>query len=312
MKRLRKQRPIPGIQLPGRMDTITDALCPTVPRLTHPTAIRTNEEPPVLFSMHELITAVRSLPNGKAPGPDGLSNEIIKVAVSIDPSHFLHTYNASLASGKFPDRWKVDKLVLLPKPGKSLENPSAYRPICLLDGCVPWDHILRAAWARNVPGSLLKMMEAYLCARSIELPGVDGKEGRRKETNCGVPQGSVLEPYLCNLFSDLVRIALPEDVELIAFADDMALISTASVSFLLEERLEAAYSIDPPSKLFLARRGLKGKTTQEVKEETMRKWLLKVENAKKEEWTRTLIRDVRKWVTRKHGTMGFHLTQILS
>ncbi|KAL4143950.1 hypothetical protein QTP88_006198 [Uroleucon formosanum] len=108
----------------------------------------------------------------------------------------------------------------------------------------PWDHILRAAWARNVPGSLLKIMEAYLCTRSIELPGVDGEEGRRKKTNCGVPQGSVLGPDLCNLlYDDLVRIALPDDVELIAFADDVALILTVSFSFLLEERLEAAYSI---------------------------------------------------------------------
>ncbi|KAL4143949.1 hypothetical protein QTP88_006197 [Uroleucon formosanum] len=103
MKRLRKQRPIPGMQLPGRMDTITDTLFPTVPRLTHPTSNCTNLEPPVLFSMHELITAVRSLPNGKVSGPDGLSNEIIKVAVSVDTSRFLHTYNACLASGKFPD-----------------------------------------------------------------------------------------------------------------------------------------------------------------------------------------------------------------
>lgn len=109
---------------------------------------------------------------------------------------------------------------------------------------VPWDHILRAAWARNVPGSMLKMMEAYLCTRSIELPGIDGEEGRGKETNCGVPQGSVLGPDLRNLlYDDLVRIALSDDVELIAFADDVEVISTASASFLLEERLEAAYSI---------------------------------------------------------------------
>lgn len=135
MKRLRRQRPIPGIQLPGRVDNIIDALFPTAPSRTPSTVHRTSDEPPEPFSMAELITAARSLPNGKAPGPDGLSNEIIKTAVSVDPSQFLRTYNACLASGEFPDRWKVGKLVLLQKPGKPLENPSAYIPICLLDGC---------------------------------------------------------------------------------------------------------------------------------------------------------------------------------
>lgn len=315
-KRLRRQRPIPGIQLPGRVDSITDALFPTVPCPSRPVAIPVSEESPILFSAEELTTAARSLPNRKAPGPDGLSNEIIKAAVSANPSRFLRTFNTCLASGKFPDRWKLGKLVLLLKPGKPLDNPSAYRPICLLDGCgkllekmlvnrlrehlarndglarnqygfrsgrstldalerlkaivrsattghphhhrlvgmltldvrnafntAPWDHILRAARERKVPHGVFRMLEAYLSDRSIELPGVDGREGRRRATNCGVPQGSVLGPDLWNLlYDDLARIALPDGVELIAFADDVALISTASIPFILEERLEVAYA----------------------------------------------------------------------
>ena len=35
--------------------------------------------------------------------------------------------------GHFPDRWKIQKLVLLPKPGKPPGYPASYRPICLLD-----------------------------------------------------------------------------------------------------------------------------------------------------------------------------------
>ncbi|KAL4082648.1 hypothetical protein QTP88_029709 [Uroleucon formosanum] len=114
MKRLRRQRPIPGIQLPGRVDNIVDALFPTLPSRTPSTVHRTGVEPPEPFSMAELTTAARSLPNGKAPGPDGY---------------------------------------------------------------------------------------------------------------------------------DLLRIALPDEVELIAFADDVAVISTACAPFLLEERLEEAYNV---------------------------------------------------------------------
>lgn len=59
----------------------------------------------------------------------------------------------------------------------------------------------------------------------------------------GLPQGSVLGPDLWNLLYDgLLRIALPQDVEIIAFADDIALVATAQVTFLLEERLEVAFS----------------------------------------------------------------------
>lgn len=40
-----------------------------------------------------------------------------------------------LVIGRFPESWKIGKLVLLNKPGKPLVNPSSYRPISLLDGC---------------------------------------------------------------------------------------------------------------------------------------------------------------------------------
>lgn len=60
--------------------------------------------------------------------------------------------------------------------------------------------------------------------------------------SCGVPQGSVLGPDLWNiLYDDLLRTEMPTGVELIAFADDVAIVSTASVPVLLEESLEAAY-----------------------------------------------------------------------
>ncbi|CAB3235600.1 unnamed protein product [Arctia plantaginis] len=38
-----------------------------------------------------------------------------------------------LASGRFPERWKCGKLVLLQKPGRPAESVAAYRPIVLLD-----------------------------------------------------------------------------------------------------------------------------------------------------------------------------------
>ncbi|XP_070854615.1 uncharacterized protein [Drosophila suzukii] len=46
---------------------------------------------------------------------------------------FVSLYNTCLLEGTFPDRWKRQKLLLLPKPGKTSGEASSYRPICLLD-----------------------------------------------------------------------------------------------------------------------------------------------------------------------------------
>lgn len=42
-------------------------------------------------------------------------------------------FNTCLRTGTFPSAWKSAKLVFLYKERKSAEQPSAYRPICLLD-----------------------------------------------------------------------------------------------------------------------------------------------------------------------------------
>ncbi|CAB3230287.1 unnamed protein product [Arctia plantaginis] len=47
--------------------------------------------------------------------------------------HLRGVLDASLASGRFPKRWKCGKLVLLQKPGRPAESVAAYRPIVLLD-----------------------------------------------------------------------------------------------------------------------------------------------------------------------------------
>jgi hypothetical protein len=55
------------------------------------------------------------------------------VAVKDHQKMILETMNKCLELGKFPDCWKRQKLVLIPKPGKAAGGPSSYRPICLLD-----------------------------------------------------------------------------------------------------------------------------------------------------------------------------------
>ncbi|CAB0040241.1 unnamed protein product [Trichogramma brassicae] len=47
--------------------------------------------------------------------------------------HLLAVYTTCLETGVFPSSWKRHRLVLLPKPGKPPDEPSSYRPLCMLD-----------------------------------------------------------------------------------------------------------------------------------------------------------------------------------
>jgi len=89
--------------------------------------------PPI--TAQEIGSAVARLPLGKAPGPDLIPNEVIRLAYNKFPEQFTTCYNTCLSSGVFPARWKRAKVVLLYKgQGKARDLPSSYRPISLLDG----------------------------------------------------------------------------------------------------------------------------------------------------------------------------------
>ena len=133
MKRLKGNQPIPGISLPGRVERIMDGLFPTR-RPLEVTTLSAISEYITPFTHGELSEAVRRMPNGKAPGLDGLMNEVIKLAARSDPQGVLAAYNCCLEKGIFPRQWKLARLVLLRKGNKPVSEPSSFRPICLLDG----------------------------------------------------------------------------------------------------------------------------------------------------------------------------------
>lgn len=114
-----------------------------------------------LLTKDDLITAANRLPNGKAPGPDNIPNEVIKLATHRYPEIFLDAFNACIETGHFPARWKVAKLVLLYKgQGKHRDTPSSYRPISLLDGV---GKLLESLLLRR----LEKYVEKYLSNRQF-------------------------------------------------------------------------------------------------------------------------------------------------
>lgn len=82
----------------------------------------------------ELQKAIkRGLGGNTAPGPDGLHKKVWALAMEVMAERVRRLFNACLKKGIFPPAWRRATLVLLHKEGKDDKEPSAYRPICLLD-----------------------------------------------------------------------------------------------------------------------------------------------------------------------------------
>lgn len=86
-----------------------------------------------LFSVDDILSLSSRLRSGRAPGPDGITNEIMTEVVGVCPEMLLLVFNVCLRSACFPRIWKCGMVrFLLKSPNRPLEDPGSYRPICLL------------------------------------------------------------------------------------------------------------------------------------------------------------------------------------
>lgn len=104
-----------------------------------------------------------------------------------------------------------------------------------------WACIWRALNANfRVPLYLRRMVASYLSGRVLWYDTLDGPRSYR--VTSGVPQGSVLGPMLWNVMYDgLLRLDVPSEAKLIAFADDVAVAIVAreldDVEFIFHETM---------------------------------------------------------------------------
>jgi hypothetical protein len=127
MNKIGKRSPIPTDMIPA----IVSELFPTHTAIEVITDKVTTRIPPV--TNQEVEAASARLRIGKAPGPDGVPNEVLKVAVKTRPEMFQKIFSQCMIDGVFPIPWKRTRLVLLRKGNKPADQPSNYRPLCMLD-----------------------------------------------------------------------------------------------------------------------------------------------------------------------------------
>ena len=70
----------------------------------------------------------------KAPGPDGLGFEPLKIAYAAIPEYFHSLFEVLIRAGYHPNIWQEATIVIIKKAGKpDYSAPKAYRPISLLN-----------------------------------------------------------------------------------------------------------------------------------------------------------------------------------
>ena len=91
-----------------------------------------NEEINTEITEQEIITAVKSLKNNKAPGTDDIINEQIKSTITIMLPTYVKLFNIVFNTGIIPESWTDGIIKPIYKNKGNPKHPENYRPISLL------------------------------------------------------------------------------------------------------------------------------------------------------------------------------------
>lgn len=82
------------------------------------------------FTIYELNSALLKS-KGSSPGPDQISNEMLKHLDIYQRHYLLNYFNKIWSEHVFPNGWSESYLIPILKPGKDPKEAASYRPICL-------------------------------------------------------------------------------------------------------------------------------------------------------------------------------------
>jgi len=66
----------------------------------------------------EIDSVLQGLPNNKAPGPDGIPNEVLKALAHALTPYLAHAAGSCLARGVLPSSYRESTTIVIRKEGK--------------------------------------------------------------------------------------------------------------------------------------------------------------------------------------------------
>jgi hypothetical protein len=95
---------------------------------TYPSPVTCHQK----ITPHQIQRALDKISPKKAPGPDEITNRVLKKTAEVIHPHMLALAQASINIGHFPTPFKTTTTVIIRKPTKpDYTKPNAYRPIAL-------------------------------------------------------------------------------------------------------------------------------------------------------------------------------------
>lgn len=104
----------------------------------------------------EIKQIINKAKKNKSPGPDQITNLLLKNLPHAAIVFIMHIFIACINSSYFPDDWKHAKVIPIPKSGKDLCLATSYRPISLLNSL-----------SKIFEKAIVKRIKDHLCANDI-------------------------------------------------------------------------------------------------------------------------------------------------
>jgi hypothetical protein len=129
-----------------------------------------NSLPEISTNSLEILNILKNLQTNKAPGPDGVSNRILKETASIICEPLSYIFNRLLNEGYHPHCWKIAHVSAIPKSGLS-NDAKNYRPISVTSNVgkilerVVFNHLIKFLNANSL---IYKYQAGFLANHSTE------------------------------------------------------------------------------------------------------------------------------------------------